>query len=436
MNRIKKKRIIYSVIAIIVVGITLVFIFTKGSFNKANSSEPDVLCDQVEEEVSEFGLPVDKYDVIEGEIKRGDLFSTLLSSKGVSQRVIHNISENCRDIFNMRDDIKVGRKYRFYMTKEEEAVADYFVYDKDANHYILFDLQDSLNARLFPKVIDRQIKYAEVEITTSLWVDVVNAGITPLLAGKLADVYAWSIDFFGLQRGDKFKAVFEEVSFEGRVLYIEDVYFSIFSHNGKEFEVYNFEQDEKGNRYWNEKGESMRKAFLKAPLNFTRISSGFSYARKHPITRIVRPHTGVDYAAPTGTPVMTIGDGVVTERGYKGAGGNTVKIRHNSVYTTAYLHLSKYASGLKVGDRVKQGDVIGYVGSTGSSTGPHLDFRVWKNGTPINPLTMESPSDEPIKDEKREAFELKKEYRIWQRDSILAWEHVAKKIDLLKDNQN
>ena len=140
----------------------------------------------------------------------------------------------------------------------------------------------------------------------------------------------------------------------------------------------------------------MRKAFLKAPLKFSRISSGFSYARKHPVYKTVRPHTGVDYAAPAGTPVMSIGDGVVVEKGYKGGGGNTVKVRHNSVYTTAYLHLSRYAKNLQVGSHVSQGEVIGYVGSTGTSTGAHLDFRVWKNGSPINPLTMESPSVEPI----------------------------------------
>ena len=148
----------------------------------------------------------------------------------------------------------------------------------------------------------------------------------------------------------------------------------------------------------------MKKAFLKAPLKYSRISSGFSYARKHPVTRKVRPHTGVDYAAPKGTPVMSIGDGVVTSRKYEGAGGNTVRIRHNSVYSTAYLHLSKFASNLKVGQRVRQGEVIGYVGSTGTSTGPHLDFRVWKNGTPINPLKMESPPAEPVKKENMAAF--------------------------------
>jgi murein DD-endopeptidase MepM/ murein hydrolase activator NlpD len=148
----------------------------------------------------------------------------------------------------------------------------------------------------------------------------------------------------------------------------------------------------------------MRKAFLKAPLKFSRISSGFSYSRKHPVTRKVQPHTGIDYAAPKGTPVMSIGDGVVTSKKYEGAGGNTVRIRHNSVYSTAYLHLSGYAKGLKVGQRVRQGEVIGYVGSTGRSTGPHLDFRVWKNGSPINPLKMESPPTDPLKKEHMEQF--------------------------------
>ena len=184
-----------------------------------------------------------------------------------------------------------------------------------------------------------------------------------------------------------------------------------------------FDQKDGGNLWWNEKGESMRKAFLKAPLQYSRISSGFSYARKHPVTRKVQPHTGVDYAAPTGTPVMTIGDGVVTSVKYEGAGGNTVRIRHNSVYSTAYLHLSKYAKGLKAGQRVKQGDVIGYVGSTGRSTGPHLDFRVWKNGTPINPLTMDSPPAEPIKEENKAAFQA----------AIVAYQDMIKKVAVIED---
>jgi murein DD-endopeptidase MepM/ murein hydrolase activator NlpD len=166
-----------------------------------------------------------------------------------------------------------------------------------------------------------------------------------------------------------------------------------------------FDQGDGGNLYWNEQGESLRKAFLKAPLKYTRISSGFTYHRKHPVTGQVRAHTAVDYAAPAGTPVMSIGDGTVLSAGWSGGGGSTVKIRHNSVYTTAYLHLSRYAEGIRAGVRVRQGDVIGYVGSTGVSTGPHLDFRVWKNGMPVNPLTMESPRTDPIRRENLPALD-------------------------------
>jgi murein DD-endopeptidase MepM/ murein hydrolase activator NlpD len=231
-----------------------------------------------------------------------------------------------------------------------------------------------------------------------------EAGVSPELIVSLSDIYAWTVDFFGLQKGDRFRVLYDEKSCDGEVVAVDTVRYAVFSHGDEDLPCIMFNQKDGGNIYWNEKGESMRKAFLKAPLKFSRVSSGFSYARRHPVTRKVQPHTGVDYAAPKGTPVMTIGDGVVTSVKYEGAGGNTVRIRHNSVYSTAYLHLSKYAKGLKAGQRVRQGEVIGYVGSTGRSTGPHLDFRVWKNGSPINPLKMDSPPAEPIRKENADAF--------------------------------
>ena len=190
---------------------------------------------------------------------------------------------------------------------------------------------------------------------------------------------------------------------DGEILDVERVLYAEFTHGDQVYKSYWFD-DGSGNYYWNEKGESMRKAFLRAPLSYTRISSGFTYSRRHPITRKVRPHTGIDYAAPAGTEVMSIGDGVVVYKGFKTAEGNMVKIKHNSVYTSAYLHLSRYGKNISVGQRVKQGQVIGYVGSTGYSTGPHLDFRIWKNGTPINPLKMESPPAEPLSKDDMPAF--------------------------------
>jgi murein DD-endopeptidase MepM/ murein hydrolase activator NlpD len=225
--------------------------------------------------------------------------------------------------------------------------------------------------------------------------------------------------------------LYDEKVCDGETIAIDTVRYAVFSHAGRDLPMVMFNQGDNGNIWWDETGASMRKAFLKAPLKYSRVSSGFSYARKHPVTRRVQPHTGVDYAAPKGTPVMTIGDGVVTSCKYEGAGGNTIRIKHNSVYSTAYLHLSKYAPGIKAGTRVRQGEVIGYVGSTGRSTGPHLDFRVWKNGTPINPLTMDSPPAEPIKSENMQAFEAVHEKYKAQIASIQAGSVSSELFDLL-----
>jgi murein DD-endopeptidase MepM/ murein hydrolase activator NlpD len=287
------------------------------------------------------------------------------------------------------------------------------------------------DAWVYEKPITIEKRYADVTINSSLWVDMRDAGVSPELIISLSDIYAWTVDFFGLQKGDRFRVLYEEKLCDGEVVAVDTVRYAVFSHNGQDLPSIMFDQKDGGNIYWNEKGESMRKAFLKAPLKFSRVSSGFSYARKHPVTRKVQPHTGVDYAAPKGTPVMTIGDGVVTSMKYEGAGGNTIRIRHNSVYSTAYLHLSGYAKGLKVGQRVRQGQVIGYVGSTGRSTGPHLDFRVWKNGSPINPLKMDSPPAEPLKDEFMPAF--KSTYADCQAriDTIRASAQVIRLFDLL-----
>jgi murein DD-endopeptidase MepM/ murein hydrolase activator NlpD len=222
---------------------------------------------------------------------------------------------------------------------------------------------------------------------------------------KLTDIFAWTVDFFGLQKDDRFRIIYDENEVEGESIGIDTVYFARFTSGDDDKFAVMFDQGDGGNVYWDEKGESLRRAFLKAPLEFKRISSGFSYARKHPVTGQVKPHTAVDYAAPTGTPVVAIGDGTVVSAGWAGGGGNTVKIRHNSSYVTSYMHLSRYARGLKAGQHVHQGQVIGYVGATGTATGPHLDFRVYKDGTAINPLKMESPSADPIRPENLPALD-------------------------------
>ena len=348
-----------------------------------------------------LGFCPDSLEMVEGKVKNGQFFSTLLQSLGMSQQEAYNLTEACDSVFDVRS-LRIGNSYQAYY---DSSVLEYLVYERDRASNIVFDCCPPYGAWVYEKPVTVESRYADVTINTSLWNDMLAADVSPLLIVSLSDIYAWTIDFFALQKGDRFRVLYDERVCDGDVIAVDTVRYAVFSHGGQELPMIMFDQKDGGNIWWNEKGESMRKAFLKAPLQYSRVSSGFSYARKHPVTRKVQPHTGVDYAAPKGTPVMTIGDGVVTSVKYEGAGGNTVRIRHNSVYSTAYLHLSKYAKGLKAGQRVRQGEVIGYVGSTGRSTGPHLDFRVWKNGTPINPLKMDSPPAEPIKDSNRPAFE-------------------------------
>jgi len=233
-------------------------------------------------------------------------------------------------------------------------------------------------------------------ILPSLWNSMVEQQADPNLANELSEIYAWTIDFFGLRKGDTYKAIYEQYFVEDKYIGLGKIIAANFYHLGEDHYAFYFEQNNAGD-YFDEEGNSLQRTFLKAPLRFTRISSGFSHSRMHPVLKIRRPHHGVDYAAATGTPVYTVGDGVVSKKGYqKRGGGNYVKIKHNGTYSTTYMHLSGYAKGINVGKKVKQGDLIGYVGSSGLATGPHLDFRFYRNGKAVNPLKVESPPSKPI----------------------------------------
>ena len=380
-----------------------VFFLAAGCGGRQAGMQEETAAAATEEEASAgfWGFCEDSLSVEENRVRSGDFFSTILMRNGISAQDAYNLSDASDSIFDVAS-IRIGNTYRVW--KNGSGVAEYLAYDIDRMKSVVFRCREPYSVWFVEKPVLTETKYADVTIRSSLWNDMIAAGAPPLLILSLSDIYAWTVDFFGLQEGDRFRVVYDEKTCEGSVVAVDTVRYALFTSRGQDYPAVMFDQHDGGNIYWNEKGESMRKAFLKAPLHYSRISSGFSYARRHPVTRRVQPHTGVDYAAPKGTPVVTIGDGVVTSAKYEGAGGNVVRIRHNSVYSTAYLHLSRYASGIRAGKRVKQGDVIGYVGSTGRSTGPHLDFRVWKNGSPINPLKMQSPPAEPLKQENMEAF--------------------------------
>ncbi len=359
-------------------------------FSCQNNETTDEYC----EPIYEYGIPIDSFDVVRGQIKKGESISQLFAKLGATNEMVNQLNLVKPEVFDMRK-VRAGNNYSAYYTFDTVPQLIYVIYHNSITDHTVFHLQDSLHIHPFQKDVRSEIKLAQATITTSLWDAAIENNLNIALALNLSDIYAWSIDFFGLQPNDSFSAYYEELYVDSISIGIGEIYVAKFTHRGKNYYAFNFQNDDVSG-FWDENGQSLRKAFLKAPLKFSRISSGFSYARKHPVYKTVRPHTGVDYAAPQGTPVMSIGDGTVIQKGYKGGGGNTVKIRHNSIYSSAYLHLSRYAKGLTVGSKVQQGQVIGYVGSTGASTGAHLDFRVWKNNTPINPLTMESPPVEPI----------------------------------------
>ncbi len=340
-----------------------------------------------------YGIRLDSMEIVRGSVANNQNLSSILGAY-VADGIIDRIARSTSDIFDVRK-IKAGNTYARIVSKDSSRQTLYFIYEINPIDFVVYDLRDSLKVYRDKKKVTRLIKTSTGTITSSLWNCFVENKLDVHLGLALSDVYAWTVDFYGLQKGDNFKVIYEEVFVEDRMIGIDRILASKFQTNGKDFYAYHFEQQGKG-AYFDENGQSLQRSFLKAPLKFSHISSHFSGARMHPILRIVRPHFGVDYAAPRGTPVVALGAGHVNELGFHGGYGRFISIRHNSVFTTTYAHLSGYAKGLKAGSNVSQGEVIGYVGSSGLATGPHLDFRVYRNGTPVDPLRVESPPSKPV----------------------------------------
>lgn len=347
-----------------------------------------------------YNIRVNDYNVFVDTVRYGENITMLFMNSGVDIKTCNFLLSQSDSIYNIRQKLKLKPYTRIF----KDSTLLYMIYEYSDENYLVYDLSDTLpKAYKGQKEVSYRERKAKGTIESSLWNAMVDNGLSPNLAMMLSEVYAWSIDFFGLQKGDFFKVVYVEKYIDSVPSGIESIKYAVFNHMGQDCYAIPFEQDGY-TQFFDQDGKSTRKVFLKAPLKYTRISSYFSHGRRHPILKIVRPHHGVDYAAPKGTPVHTIGDGVVVKRGYSGGAGNMITIRHAHSYTTSYMHLSKFASGTSVGSRVRQGQVIGYVGSTGLSTGPHLDFRVYKNGTPINPLKMISPPTNPVKESDMPAF--------------------------------
>ena len=357
-----------------------------------------------------YGIEADDYQLKKDTIKLGQTLGKVLGQYGISAQRVDQLDKAAKEIFPLKQ-IRADRPYILFLRKDSLNLGklDYFVYEKDVVEYVVFDFtQDSIAITKGEKPITIKRQKRSSTIESSLWGAIMRDSLPYSLAAEMEEIYQWTVDFFGIQKGDSFTVIYDEKLIDSTHVGIGRIWGAKFNHAGKEVYAIPFKQGDKI-QYWEYDGASLRKQLLKAPLKFSRISSGFSYSRLHPVHRVYRAHTGVDYAAPKGTPVRAVADGVVTFKGWGGGGGNTLKIKHAGNLVTGYLHLSKFAAGINKGSRVSQGQLIGYVGSTGTSTGPHLDYRIWKNGTPINPLKVPQEPAEPIKKENMAAFEILRE---------------------------
>ncbi len=365
-----------------------------------------------------FGIDADQYELRHGEIGNGATMGAILGELGLSAVEVDRLDRAAAGVFPLRN-IRAGHRYTAFVGRDSihGKRLCHFAYQRNPIDYVRFDFMgDSVGVVLGEKPCKVARTKKSAVITSSLWGAIMEQNLPYGLAAELEDIYQWTVDFFGIREGDSFTVIYDEKFIDDTVSAgISRVWGAQFNHGGREYYAIPYKQDGKL-KYWEADGASLRKMMLKAPLKYTRISSTFTYARRHPITKRVRPHTGVDYAAPMGTPVHSVADGVVIFKGWGGGGGNTLKIKHAGGFRTGYLHLSRYAKGIQKGSRVSQGQLIGYVGSTGMSTGPHLDYRIWKNGKPINPLNVPQEPAEPIRKEHRERFE-------YVRDHIIAELH-------------
>lgn len=380
-----------------------------------------------------YGINADNYRTEANEVKAGETLGKILDGYGISAAMVDRLDRASQEIFPLRN-IRAGHKYTAFIHEDSLYAPhlDYLVYESNVTDYVVFGFgDDSVSVRKDSKPYTmRRIKKTAV-IESSLWGAIMEQDLPYALAADMEDIYQWTVDFFGIQKGDNFTVIYDERFIDDTVsVGIGRIWGAKFAQGGKEYYAIPFRQGGKI-QYWESDGHSLRKQMLKAPLKYSRISSKFTYSRKHPVYKVYRPHTGVDYAAPKGTPVHAVADGVVTFRGWGGGGGNTLKIKHSGNMMTGYLHLSGFAKGITQGKRVSQGQLIGYVGSTGASTGPHLDYRIWKNGTPINPLKIPTEPAEPIEKKNFAAFEYVRDRIVAELNGEVSQEELITQIDAI-----
>jgi len=355
--------------------------------------------------IKQYGFNLEKFKVLKDTVKSGDSFGELMLKNHVAYPKIYKISEEFKDTFDVRR-IVVGKPYLILKSKDTSEIAQVFIYQNDLINYTVIDLRDSVTVYKKRKKVTYREREASGVITTSLSEAILDQGIDYNITNNLSEIYAWTVDFFRLQKGDKFKVIYKE-RFINDSIYAgaEPIEAAYFEHSGKPFYAFGYVADSLKNYgdYYDHEANNLRRTFLKAPVKFSRISSRYDLKRRIKYYGYkVRPHRGTDYAAAIGTPIMATANGTVVESTRRGGNGKFVKIKHNSTYSTQYLHMKN--QNVRKGDFVQQGDIIGWIGMTGNTGGPHVCYRFWKNGREVDPLREKLPLAEPLADSLRPAY--------------------------------
>ncbi len=404
------KKMAYTISGTAVAGLVLIMLVALVFLLSGRTEENPVAEEKPEEQEErtvardEFGFTKGTYRIEEGVVRRGQTLSHLLSRFDFGPADVDRIARTMEDVFSPRR-IRGGNNYYGYYNQDTDTLSElcYFVYEISDLDYLVVDFRDSLDIYRGEKEVTNISREASGVIRSSLWNTIVENDLPQELVIHMARILAWTVDFYRIESGDRFKVLYEEAHVGERPVGVSRIDAVYFMHRGSEIEGFHFAADTIDG-YFDGDGNSLQKVFLRAPLEYGRISSRYSQSRLHPIHGDRRPHLGTDYAAPHGTPILAVGDGTVTRASYTSGNGNYVRIRHNSVYETQYLHMSRFASGIRPGARVEQGEVIGYVGSTGLATGPHVCFRFWQNGQQVDHLRLEFPSGDPLPEDYMEAF--------------------------------
>ncbi len=404
----RKKKVLIGLAALIgILGISYPVIervslsyYSEGDFQQDTVKRREK---EIEKPIILYGMMVNHLHVVEDIVHRDQRFVDLLDGYYVSPKARQQLHLVPKSVFDFRR-IASNKKYTIVANHDSLKSMQALVYESNPLDYFVFHFGDSLFIEAGHHAITIQEREVAGVIGSSLAETIAVQGISPELTNRFVDIFAWQIDFQRLQKGDRFKLFYEEQLVEEKSIGIGRILGIFFEHANESLYAIPFDQGS-GIDYFGFDGSSLRKALLKYPIEFTRISSRYNPRRFHPIARVFRAHRGTDFAAPTGTPIRSVGDGVVLEAQYNGNNGNYVKIRHNDIYTTQYLHMLKIVSGLHPGERVNQGETIGYVGSTGLATGPHLCYRFWKNGIQVDALRVKLPPSQPIKSEFLSLFE-------------------------------